>query len=301
MNKVERVIVVGAGVAGLMSALSLQRLGISVHILERDKEPQADIEMSRSTDWRRKGVPQSLHPHHYMATMRLFLQEHYPEIIEHMISAGALKSEFRNFVHPRMMHRLERIEVNDELHSFMARRATFELVLRSYVLAQPGISICNSTRVTDLLTSESALPLMVRGVQTDAEQLYADVVIDASGRSGRLVQCLAERGVPMNVEQKDSGIWYLTRHYRLRPGQSYPAMYGMPGVLTGRYGVGAIPSDNDVFYVSFQVNHDDTDLIEKLRDENEFHKIASSHKEIGEWIASERAEPNTRVHGVRSD
>ena len=296
-EKVERAIVVGAGVAGLMSALALQRQGISVHILERDHEPQADIEMPRSTDWRRRGVPQSLHPHHYMATMRLFIEEHYPEIIEHLISAGALKSDFWSFVHPRMKHRLNGIAVNDQLHSFMARRATFEIVLRRYVLAQPGISISNSMRATGLLTSDSVLPLTVQGVETDTEQLFADVVIDASGRSSRLVRCLTERWVPMKVEQEDSGIWYLTRHYRLKPGQSYPAMYGMPGAQTRRYGVGAIPSDNGVFYVSFHINHDDKELIEELRDETAFHSIASSHKEIAEWIDSERAEPQTRVHG----
>jgi len=76
------------------------------------------------------------------------------------------------------------------------------------LLARPGT--CGAPRVV--------------GVRTRAgEELAADLVVDASGRTSRVRSWLAELGAPPPDEEScDSGLVYYNRTFALLPGASPP-------------------------------------------------------------------------------
>ena len=58
-----KVIVIGAGIAGLASALAMQAKGFEVELLERDPAPPEAFDPTGVPAWRRRGAPQVPHPH----------------------------------------------------------------------------------------------------------------------------------------------------------------------------------------------------------------------------------------------
>ena len=122
-------------------------------------------------------------------------------------------------------------------------------------------------------------------------------MIDASGRFSKLVQSLKDAGADIQEDQRDSGIWYFTRHYRVRPGQSFPDVFGLPGAQFEDFTVGALPADNGYFTVTFQVYREDKALAEALRDPDHFQRVAEGTNQVAPWVNPDRAEPTSNVHG----
>jgi hypothetical protein len=80
--------------------------------------------------------------------------------------------------------------------------------------------------------------------------LDADLVIDATGRSSQAGAWLtAAAGAPIESCHR-CGFSYLTRHYRLHPGRAFPSVQ-LPIVATLDYAdVVAFPADNGIFSLS---------------------------------------------------
>jgi len=288
-------IVVGAGVGGLMCALALQRVGISSTVIERDAPPPTDI--ADSLAWQRGGVPQALHPHFFMGRLRLLLADRHADLLERLRSAGATESDLVDYVHPvaRNRHRVRAGDVR--LRTLNARRTTFESVIRRYVLEPRGIAIVADAKVTGLAT-RGASPVDVTGVRFERDgklvEKSADFVVDASGRFGRLAEQL---GIPMVIEQRDSGIWYFTRHYRLRAGSAFPPFSGLPAAVFPDFVVGALPADNGYFTVTFQISREDRDIAKALRRPEHFHAMCLQVAKMRPWVDSVVSEPVSDVFG----
>ena len=233
-SEINHVAIVGAGIGGLMSALALSAHGIRATLLERDSAPPKGIAPADSMQWRRKSVPQSLHPNFLMGTLRTLLEECYPDFVEQLLAAGAAENGVADYVVPEVAHKLKNNSIDKQLRSINIRRTTFEMVLREYVGQQPGIEFRDNKKVVELILDEASEPLSVNGVLVQGrdglEPVLADAVIDASGRFSKLTDSLIEYGACIETEQQDSGIWYFTRQYRLLPGQSFPRANGLPGV-----------------------------------------------------------------------
>src|SRR5687768_18504202 len=82
------VVVVGAGVAGLGTALSLGRAGHQVTVLERDATPLPEGP-DQAFWWDRRGAPQVRHSHMFLARLRNVLRDGYPDVREALLEAGA--------------------------------------------------------------------------------------------------------------------------------------------------------------------------------------------------------------------
>ena len=89
-----------------------------------------------------------------------------------------------------------------------SRRETFERAVRSAALEQPGLEV-RIGHVDGVTTSGGR----AQGIRVDGSDLEADLVVDASGRSGRVNRHLRGPGVG-----GECGIAYVDRAYRLRPG-----------------------------------------------------------------------------------
>ena len=65
------VLIIGAGICGLGTALLLARDGHDVTVLERDADPVPDSLQDAWDGWPRKGIAQFRQPHNFMPGLRL--------------------------------------------------------------------------------------------------------------------------------------------------------------------------------------------------------------------------------------
>ena len=191
-----RVAIIGAGPAGLVAGIGLARRGHDVVAVDRDPGPP---DHGR---WARRGVMQFHHAHAFR-----------PQVIE------ALRAEAPAAFTAWLAHGAEPVEVASRNGRSMftgvrSRRETFERAVREAAEAQAGLTL--ATGHVDGVTSTCGRAM---GLHVDGSDLEADLVIDASGRSGRVNRHLRAPGVG-----GECGIAYVDRQYQLRPGSSLPPM-----------------------------------------------------------------------------
>jgi len=283
------VVVVGAGVAGLGAALALRAKGFRVTILERDPPPPPDAGL----DWRRRGVPHSPHPHFFMGRVRELLCARHPRLVERMLAAGVGERRFEDYLHPR--------NGDSRLTALTARRTSFERLLRRHVEEERLATLVSDANVVRLLFADGESPLRIRGVEAEIagrpRTLEADVVIDASGRTGVLHELLDAAGARFRIEHHDCRLLYFTRWYRLRPGREFPSTAGLPGQVYPDFVVGALPADNGYFTVTIQVFEGDRELMSLAKDPERFQRLCAELPAVAPWVSPDRSEPLGDVHG----
>ena len=143
------VVVVGAGVAGLGTALALGRAGHRVTVLERDATPlPADPDAAFA--WDRRGAPQVRHSHALLARLRNLLRDRYPDVLAELLAAGATELVFSEMMPDTIDDRSPR-PGDEDLVAIACRRTTFEWVLRRMVLAEEHVDLCDGVAATGLL------------------------------------------------------------------------------------------------------------------------------------------------------
>ncbi|HEX3264437.1 MAG TPA: FAD-dependent oxidoreductase, partial [Candidatus Limnocylindrales bacterium] len=202
-----RIVVLGAGVGGLASALALGRAGHRVTLLERDAveagDPQASVE------WQRRGIPHFLQAHSLTARGSLELLREFPDVHQALIEAGANDIDLASKVPGG-----ERRPGDEELRILGVRRPLIEWAFRAAVLAEATIDVRSGVTATGLDGIGNTMP-RVTGVRTPDGSIEADLVIDAMGRrSPAAGWIVALGGTPMAEETSDCGVIYYTRYYR---------------------------------------------------------------------------------------
>ncbi|MET0694796.1 MAG: FAD-dependent oxidoreductase [Propionibacteriaceae bacterium] len=191
-------IVIGAGPTGLFLGISLARRGHRVTVVDRDSGPGPD------GTWTRRGVMQFEHAHAFRPQVTDALLAEMPDAYDSWLAAGAQPVS------------LEHPQAGSVRMGTRSRRVIFERALRDTALGQQGLEL----RVGHVDSVHDASG-RAGGVVVDGVLLTADVVIDASGRSGRVTRGLGpRRGVGGSC-----GLAYVDRMYQLRPGAE-------PGPLT---------------------------------------------------------------------
>ncbi len=299
----DNIVIVGAGICGLCTALPLARKGHRVTILERDAPPPDGGAHEAFFKWRRKGAAQFRHPHAFLGLMCNILQDNYPDLMEDFWDAGARKVTFEEMLSPELLARYSPEAGDEKLWLLLCRRATMETVLRRYVERQDLISIENATTVTGIIgeAREGQIELQGLQVRRQGEQypLPADLIVDASGRTSRFTDWFSELGVEVEAEDDDAGIVYYTRHYKLREGVSEPSRGGKDrsaGDL-GYIKYGVFPGDGGHFAVILCLPNEETELREAVKDSQKFDRICRSIPGLLPWVAEEVSEPTTASFG----
>src|SRR5580698_5086651 len=144
----EKLLVLGAGMAGLFTALAFAPGAREIVILERDPPLPAGGVEEAFADWHRRGVGQLRHSHGFLARMRNVIKARHP----------ALLDPLRETYEPK--------PGDEDMVILTSRRTTFEFTVRQYVEALEGVTIVSDAFVRELiLSNEPGAPLQVLGVR----------------------------------------------------------------------------------------------------------------------------------------
>jgi 2-polyprenyl-6-methoxyphenol hydroxylase-like FAD-dependent oxidoreductase len=293
------VLIIGGSITGLTGALALEAAGFDVTVVERDPSPDASLAPANSNTWTRRGALHALQPHVLTARLRNKLHAWYPDLMRDLLDAGAWEQAFEETIHPDLAPAYRAPPGAEDVSVLMARRTTLELVMRRHVERRAGVTFLAGARVTSLIIEGDTAPLTVRGVRVrDAEgerELFADVVIDASGRTTKYADELRAAGAAISDEHHASNTVYYARHYRLRPGKSFPKAFGLPGVLFGDMTFAALPADNGTMVVTLAVFKDDPLLYERVGAVEVFEEIARRTPRVASWVDPAVSEPTSGV------
>lgn len=299
-----RALVIGGGVAGLAATHALVREGFQVTVIERDATPLPRTPVDAFERWERRGAPQVLHSHAFLARLRNGLRDRMPDLLARLLEHGAYEIRITDALPETMDDRSPR-PGDEDLVLLGCRRTTFEWVLHCAARELPAVTWRDGTTVLGLEVEHdgASAPPRVCGVRArrndgPEETLRADLVVDASGRRSPVQRWLAEAGIePLPEESEECGIFYSSRFYRLLPGASEPPREGPIGADLGYMKFAIFAGDSRIFSVTLAASPEDEPLRSVLRP-GPFEAAARAIPAIRPWLEDDRSEPITGVHGM---
>lgn len=265
-----RTAIIGAGPTGLVLGAGLARRGHAVTVIDRDPGPTAD------GSWARRGVMQFHHAHAFRGQAAEAVRAEVPDGYERWLELGA---------EPVTMPIPGGAEV---IVAMRSRRETFERALRPVVEAQPGVELLQGH--VDRVTQSDG---RADGVLVDGRRVDADLVIDASGRSGRVTRDLR----PAPTVGGSCGIAYVDRVYQLHPGAEPGPMansIAWQGNYDG-YQVIVFLHEQGTFSVLL-IRPTADPYLPLLRHESAFDAACRAIPGLAAWTDPERARPISRVY-----
>ncbi|MFJ6676179.1 FAD-dependent oxidoreductase [Actinosynnema sp. NPDC091369] len=291
------VVVAGAGMAGLATALAAAQRGHRVVVIERDGPPPAGPAAEAAERWSRPSAPQVSHSHTLTSLGVRVLRTRAPRVLAAALDAGALLLDLPASGPAGAADRSD--EATTDLVALGCRRSTVELVLHRAVLEAGDVVVRHGRRVEDLLLDRSGR--RVAGVVTDdGERVAADVVVDATGwrSAARSWLRAARHAVPADLTSP-SGVRGYSRFYRLRgPGLPGPLNRGNAAGVVGDHYAGVLhPGDSGTFSIALAVLPEDA-ATRTLRDPSAFTAVAAATPGLGPWLAAGVADPISPVHAI---
>jgi 2-polyprenyl-6-methoxyphenol hydroxylase-like FAD-dependent oxidoreductase len=263
-----RIAVIGAGPAGLVLGATLARRGHQVTAVDRDPGPPLE------GTWERRGVMQFHHAHAFRSTVVDSLQRALPEAVPVWLATGAEPITVDMGGRPTLIgHR--------------SRRESFERALYEVASVTPGFTVRHG-HVEGVLQQDGR----AAGLLVDGSRLEADLVVDASGRSGRVTRDLG----PRVTAGGPCGQAYVDRVYRLRPGAA-PGPMSNPVVWQSEHdGYLSLVFPHDQGYFSaLVVRRADDHALRGLRDNAAFDEATTAIPGLADWTDPERSVPVTDV------
>jgi 2-polyprenyl-6-methoxyphenol hydroxylase-like FAD-dependent oxidoreductase len=280
-----RIVVVGASVVALGTAMLLAGDGHQVIVLERDPErPPADP-VDAWERWERPGLNQFRMAHCFLGGFRAVLDGELPGVSKALQDAGGLRLNFIRNVLPAKMSGGWRD--GDERYEWLTgRRVLVEAVHAAAAESTPGVEIRRGTAVAGLMGGASVLAGVphVTGVRTKAgEHIPADLVVDMTGRRSALPGWLEVIGGRRPAEElEDIGFVYFQRHFRSADG-SVPPLMGPAQIHWGTISSITLPADNGTWAVVLVTSSKDTAL-RPLRDAGRWEAAVRGLPLVAHWL-----------------
>jgi len=276
------VVVCGAGVVGLATALMPARDGHEVTVYEGDPSVPPDDPAQAWTAWRRRGVAQFRQPHNLLPRFREVLAEELPDVVELLVAAGCFEGNALHPPPPGLAGFAPRPD-DDRFRFLTGRRPVVEAVFASAADAA-GIRVHRGTAIAGLVTGGPVLAdtVHVAGVRTaDGAEVRADLVVDATGRRTASARWLADVGAPApSVESEDGGFAYYTRYFT---GPRQPIRRSAPYTPYDTFALLTIPGDNDTWSVTVVTTTGDAPL-KALRGTACFTRVVAACPAQAHWL-----------------
>lgn len=301
----EDVLVIGAGIGGLCTALSLAPTGRSITVLERDQPPPDEDPDVVFLDWHRRGAGHVRQSHAFLARLRNIIKQQHPKLLDELAAMGTRDLTFEMMLTDIQREHYKPLPEDADLTIITSRRTTLELAMRRYVEGLENVTILPGFFVRKLKTltmADGTIDVFGVSGEKDGEpvELTSKTIVDASGKSGFLIEQLMEEGAAITEESETAGILYFTRHYRLLPGMEEPDRTKNPPASgdLGYIKFGVFPGDNGCFSVTISVPEVETELRKAIMNPDVFHAITLQLPGIEPWTNSGRSEPRGKVHGM---
>ncbi len=296
----ESIVVLGAGIAGLCTALALAPTAGRITLLERDAGPPDGVEETFD-QWSRLGASQLRHSHAFIARLRKLIATEHPALLAALETAGARELTFAEGLPPAIKARYVAAPGDEEMSILVSRRSTLEWIIRLYVEASPNVTIRSSVFVKGLISARDARGALVASglALQDGEVVLGDLVIDAGGRNSPMIDWLAEAGAKTTSQEEGCSILYYTRFYNLRPGRNEPPRGDIPA--TGDLGYlkfGMFPADNNTFSFTLAVPEIEEVLRAAVVRPDVFDAICKVLPGVAPWMDPDRAAPAGKVHAM---
>ncbi len=191
----------------MLAARVLSNYYERVTILDRDTFPAAGEQ--------RRGVPQGVHTHGLLASGREVFERLFPGLTAEMIAAGALPGDLLAdsvwFIGGASLSR-----VKCGIGGLLLSRPFLEGMIRQRVRANPKITMVENTVVEGVVATEDRK--RVTGAKTAKEVVFANLIVDATGRGSHTPQWLETLGYAQPPEERvEVALAYSTRWFRRRP------------------------------------------------------------------------------------
>src|SRR3954447_16041820 len=291
---VARVVVLGAGVVGLTTAMLLGGDGHEVVVVERDAaEPDGDADALWS-GWERRGINQFRLLHYFQPGFRAALERELPTVLAALHDAGALRHNVMALVPSELSGGFR--DGDEQYEALTARRPVMEAVIARCAASAPGVEVRRGVAVDGLITGAQSEPDIphVAGVRPDAgEETRAALVVDALGRRSPVASWLEAVGARPPVEEReDSGFVYYGRHFRSADG-----VPGMIGPLLQDYesvSILSLPADNGTWGLGVIASSRDK-AMRALKDAETWHRTVAAFPLVAHWAEGEPIDDGVAV------
>lgn len=205
-------VVIGGSIAGLLASRVLSEHFERVTLVERDRFPQQPDS--------RKGLPQARHLHVLLARGRHAMQQLFPGIGGELMAAGAEMIDAGHDI-AWLTRAGWGARFRSEICSFACSRPLLDHVIRRRVAAIGNVTIREETEIAGLRLAADGR--RIAGVLASTrgrgpgsrEEIDADLVVDASGRTSRTPDWLAGLGFERPEETVvDAHLGYASRIYQ---------------------------------------------------------------------------------------
>ena len=221
MSSIDRAIVIGASIAGLMAARALSDLVDEVLVIERDELPTGPEH--------RKGVGQAKQIHILLPAGLEIVEEMLPGFTDTMVADGAVLGDCGRdiaYITPQGWQ----ARASADLPFLGLTRPKLEWRIRERVLALPNVTVRRGV-VTGLAGTEDGSAVAGVILRNQPEIETADLVVDASGRGSKSPQWMEELGYDAPEEiHVNPWIGYASQLIRIPPGTLPEGVLGIEAI-----------------------------------------------------------------------
>jgi 2-polyprenyl-6-methoxyphenol hydroxylase-like FAD-dependent oxidoreductase len=278
-----KIIVLGAGLVGMSTALLLARDGHEVTVLERDSAPPPDLPTMAWDGWQRPGVSQFRQAQFLLPRWHAEMRLELPDVLDELAAAGGYRTNSVGMLPPELTGGVR--PDDDRFDIITARRPVAEAAVAAVVARTPGIRVLRGVSVTGLIAGPervTGVPRVV-GVLAHDVALRADLVVDATGRRSAVPTLVQAIGGRRPVESRaESRFAYYARHFRSATAGDRPAATATLLSHFDSVSVLTLPCDNDTWVVNIVASSGDKDA-RALRDERTWQRVMTLFPHQAPW------------------